>query len=549
MNKIIIEIFFLFLIKFSNSIEANFDFKISKIHDLIKTGTKCIDIVEYFNKRAYAYNPSLNAIISFNPNSNKEAIELDKYFTENKKLKGKLHCVPVLVKDNIDIAGLPTTAGIKALRYSIPNKDSLVVSRLRKEGAIFIAKTNLAELANGLRYESELGGVCKNPYDLDRSCGVSSSGTGAGIASGMGIIGLGTDTSGSIIFPSSFNGLYGLRTSVDLSKMDGIIPAFDKQDTTGPMTKHLDDLVLALSVMNDNRSLYEAYLKDDATSQFKIGTITDFNSYLKLRLSIGDVEYKVDDVIKKEMTKTINNFNSLALNITEFSLNQSQIDVLKELCEFLISNDCSKYCLKYSMNKYFNDSDRFSYDAPYKDFEALVKSPLLKSYWAKELNVSNIQDPLNGCTVNCKRYDEVRQKSIDFFEYFFKDKIDAILMPSFSVLPNLNSQNEIVASSFITVSPFYSIAGLTALNMPISFSPVNSSQLDGLPIGVLLLTKSDNLINTLKIAKAYEKYVKMVRLPSSAPYILNSNCEKNIALKLNSNFKIFLGILALIINY
>jgi aspartyl-tRNA(Asn)/glutamyl-tRNA(Gln) amidotransferase subunit A len=97
------------------------------------------------------YNPNVNAIISINPKALSKAVELDNYFFKNNKLSGKLHCIPIIVKDNIDVAGIATTAGVNALRNSVPNKNALVVDRLQAEGAIFISKGNLAEFAIGSR--------------------------------------------------------------------------------------------------------------------------------------------------------------------------------------------------------------------------------------------------------------------------------------------------------------------------------------------------------------------------------------------------------------
>lgn len=167
--------------------EIQFEFKISFIHDLIlNKGVNCTDIIDYFLERAFTYNPKLNAIISFNPNAKAEALRQDAYFRENKTPIGKLHCIPTLVKDNIDVSGMATTAGIRALRNSVPLEDALVVDRLRKEGAIVLAKTNLAELAQG-EDDSETGGRCNNPFDFERTCAGSSTGSGAGIAAGLGI--------------------------------------------------------------------------------------------------------------------------------------------------------------------------------------------------------------------------------------------------------------------------------------------------------------------------------------------------------------------------
>ena len=205
--------------------DADFDFKIDSIHQLIRSrALNCSNVVDYFLDRAFHYNRMLHALITINSaQAKQQALDQDESFRLTNMLVGKLHCIPIVVKDNIDVAGLPTTGGIKALRYSIPNEDALVIQRLRREGAIVIGKTNLAELASGAE-DSQTGGLCRNPFDLRRSCGPSSTGVGAGVAAAFGVIGIGTDTDGSIITPSSYCGLFGIRTEQYALPMDGVIP-------------------------------------------------------------------------------------------------------------------------------------------------------------------------------------------------------------------------------------------------------------------------------------------------------------------------------------
>lgn len=128
------------------------DLSIKSIHEFIGRGNNCSRVVDFYMERAYRYNSTLNALITFNGRAKSEAIELDEYYWRHQgRLKGRLHCVPVLVKDNVDVSGMPTTGGIRALRHSIPNRDALVVKRMRLEGAVVVAKVNLAELAAGER--------------------------------------------------------------------------------------------------------------------------------------------------------------------------------------------------------------------------------------------------------------------------------------------------------------------------------------------------------------------------------------------------------------
>ena len=188
-----------------------FEYRISYIHKLIRLQNwNCTDVVNYFFERTTKYNTRLGAIITLNPRALDQAVVLDNLYKQTGAFKGKLHCVPFVIKDNIDVLGMPTTGGIKALRNSFPSKDALVISRLLAEGAIVISKANLGELAWGID-QSEMGGQCKNPYDARRSCGPSSIGSGAAIGSSLGIVALGTDTDGSIMIPGSYNSIFALR--------------------------------------------------------------------------------------------------------------------------------------------------------------------------------------------------------------------------------------------------------------------------------------------------------------------------------------------------
>jgi len=153
------------------------DFSIKNIQRLTRKGVKCIQIIQHFSNRTKTLNPKLNAIISFNYLLEQQAHELDELFSKKRHAIGLLHCVPILVKDNINVANLPTTGGILAFDF-IPNNDAPVVAKLKAQGALVLGKANLAELAFG-NDTSETGGQCQNPFDFRRTCGRSSSGVAA----------------------------------------------------------------------------------------------------------------------------------------------------------------------------------------------------------------------------------------------------------------------------------------------------------------------------------------------------------------------------------
>jgi amidase len=198
--------------------------------------------------------PVLNSVIELNPDALAIADERDNERREG-KVRGPLHGIPILVKDNIDTGDkMMTTAGALAMEGNIASKDAFIIAQLRKAGAVILGKTNLSEWAN-FRDErstsgwSSRGGQTKNPYVLDRNpCG-SSSGSGTAVAANLCAAAIGTETNGSIACPSSINGIVGLKPTVGLLSRSGIIPIAHTQDTAGPMTRTVADAAILLSVL------------------------------------------------------------------------------------------------------------------------------------------------------------------------------------------------------------------------------------------------------------------------------------------------------------
>src|SRR4051812_3168307 len=231
--------------------------------------------------------PKLHAVMALNPKAMEEARALD---AERKagKVRGPLHGIPVVLKDNFDTVEMPTTGGSVLLEGNIPPDDAFMVKKLRDAGAIMLAKVNLGEFANG--YQSSLGGQSHNPHDLLRSPGGSSGGTGVAIAAGYTPLGLGTDTGGSIRGPSNVNGIVGLKPTHGLVSRDGIIPLALSLDTGGPMARSVYDIAVSLGVMTgvdpaDDATKksagkfekdYTRFLKADALKGARIGLARDF---------------------------------------------------------------------------------------------------------------------------------------------------------------------------------------------------------------------------------------------------------------------------------
>ncbi|MCB1047562.1 MAG: amidase [Calditrichaeota bacterium] len=210
-------------------------------------------LTRFFLERIKDHDGPLQAVIATNPEALAQARRLD----QERKLgqsRGPLHGIPLLLKDNIEMRELPTTAGSLALANNLSGRDAPVVANLRAAGAVLLGKTNLSEWAN-FRSErsssgwSAVGGQTRNPWDTGRSpCG-SSSGSGVAVAAGFCVAALGTETDGSVICPSSVNGITGLKPSIGLCSRTGIVPISHSQDTAGPMTRTPGDAALVLQAM------------------------------------------------------------------------------------------------------------------------------------------------------------------------------------------------------------------------------------------------------------------------------------------------------------
>ncbi|MEU4197045.1 amidase [Kribbella sp. NPDC026611] len=233
-------------------------------------------LVAELQDRIRAVDPLVNAICTPNPAALTEAARLDTERDEG-RVRGPLHGVPILVKDNIDTADLPTTAGSLALADQPPPPDDApVVRRLREAGCVILGKTNLSEWANFRGSASSsgwsaYGGLTRNPYALNRSAGGSSSGSGAAVAAGLAEYAIGTETNGSIVCPAALNGIVGLKPTVGLVPQQGIVPISHSQDTAGPMTKTVRQTAALLTVLTGGGTDYTEHCRGTDLSNLRIG--------------------------------------------------------------------------------------------------------------------------------------------------------------------------------------------------------------------------------------------------------------------------------------
>ncbi|MHC1707180.1 MAG: amidase [Bacteroidales bacterium] len=299
--------------------------------------------------------PKLNSVIEINPDALEIAEAMD---NERKagKIRGKLHGIPVLVKDNIDTADkMQTTAGSLALEGHYAGKDAFVIKKLREAGAVIIGKTNLSEWAN-FRSEkstsgwSSRGGLTKNPYVLNHNTSGSSSGSGASVAANLCTVAVGTETDGSVVCPSSANGIAGLKPTVGLISRSGIIPISHSQDTAGPMARTVADLAILLGEMtgidpNDNVTIQSEGKYHPDYTKF-------LNSYSFKGNRIGIVKKwrSSDDRVNQLFDEASKVMVNLGAELVEIDISDEINTLSKDEYELM------KFEFKHGLNKYLSQS-------------------------------------------------------------------------------------------------------------------------------------------------------------------------------------------------
>ena len=259
---------------------------VTDLQNMMEEGTRTAkDITQLYLDRIAAIDdagPGLNTVIEINPDALSIAETLDKERAEG-KVRGPLHGIPIIIKDNIDTADkMQTTAGALVMAGNVAEKDAYIVAQMREAGAIVLGKANLSEWANFRSTRSSSGwssrgGQTKNPYVLDRNpCG-SSSGSGAAVSANLCAIAIGTETNGSIVCPSNANGVVGIKPTVGLWSRSGIIPISATQDTAGPMARTVRDAAILLG------SLTGVDPADAKTTNSRGRSFEDYTQFLDAR--------------------------------------------------------------------------------------------------------------------------------------------------------------------------------------------------------------------------------------------------------------------------
>jgi amidase len=466
----------------------------------------CHQLVQTYLDRIAAYNkqgPKLNAILTMNGNALAAADQLDATFAKSGAV-GPLHCVPIVLKDNYNTADLPTTGGSQSLEGAQPDKDAFVVARLRAAGAIVLAKTNMHEFALSGTTVSSLGGQTLNPYDLMRTPGGSSGGTGVAVASNLAMAGTGSDTVNSIRSPASANALVGVRPSHGLLSLTGIMPVSSTQDAVGPLARHVVDAAAMLQAMAAADPA-DAQTADHPHPDYT--TSLDANALKGKRIGVLRVMFgskpehrEVNEVMQRALA-AIKQAGAELVDIDAPELDADQL---------IAQNDVQKYEFKAVMDRYLATIP----NAPTKTVDAIFAGgrfnhPTLENFLKSAVS---FKDGLSEPDYKARLDRDVKTRAL--VEKVMDDnRLDAVVYPLQKrlVVPltelNQADRNGILAS----------VTGFPAITVPAGFSAPTSTAPLGVPVGMDILGKPWSEAKLLSLAYSFEHATHFRRSPESAP--------------------------------
>ena len=451
-------------------------------------------------------DPLLRSIIEINPDAMDIARNLDEE-RKSGKVRGQLHGIPVLIKDNIDTGdNMQTTAGSLALEGNKAKKDAFIAKKLREAGAVILGKTNLSEWANFRSFNSSSGwsgrgGQVRNPYCMDRTpCG-SSSGTGAAVAANLCTIGIGTETDGSIVCPSGTNGVVGIKPTLGMWSRQGIIPIAHSQDTAGPMARTVKDAAILLGALaefdiNDAEthldkgeiySDYTVFLDEKGLAGMRIGIATQLIGF----------NANVDDLFKQAV-EVLRNQGAEIIEKVEFEKHQKWGDPSYQVLLYEFKSDLNKYLQEHP-------------SAPLKSLEEIIafnqKNEEKEMPWfsqeiflqAQEKGDLTSEEYLNALK-DSKRF--AGKEGID--KVMEENNLDAIIAETNGPAWNIDWVNGDHYSGGSS-SPA-AISGYPNITVPMGL-------IHGLPVGISFFGKAWSEPKLLKIAYAFEQATKHRETP------------------------------------
>jgi len=470
---------------------------IATLHEALRGGrTSCVAVVRASLDRIAAFDqagPALHAVLALNPAALTEAHELDRRQDGGAALL-PLHCVTLLVKDNIQVAGLPTTAGALAFRNNRPPGDAAVIARLRAAGAIVLAKANLDEFAFTYRGSSSLGGQTRNPYGAGLTPGGSSSGTASGVNASYALVGIGTDTGGSGRVPAAVQALAGLRPTLGTLGTAGVVPLAPSEDTVAPMCRTVADCAAVFDVLTGGTGIpVPATLRGR-----RIGVVRQLfpvPSSPEQRAFVAAID------------AALARMRAAGAEVTDVELPQLPriLSAYKTVKPYEFRGAVEAYLAGWPSDA---DGHPRSYEQLLASggYEARNRAPLLEYAELGRAPAANPDYVLNTTV----RLPDVRREVAAALA-----GLDALLYPTRA---NFNLDPEGKRSNNPATSRLASYGGLPALALPVAFAaPPGHPELEPQPIGVELLGRPGAEATLLGIGRAWEDLSHVRRAPPATP--------------------------------
>ena len=455
-------------------------------------------LVESYLARIQAYDqagPRLNSIVLINARARDEADAFDRERADG-KLRGPLHGIPVLIKDNYDTADMPTSGGTLGLATLQPARDAFQVQKLRDAGAVILGKTTMHELAAGITTISSLTGQTRNPYDLSRVPGGSSGGTGAAIGASFAAAGMGSDTCGSIRIPAANQNMVGLRGTHGLSSRAGVMPLSSTQDIAGPIARTVTDLAIMLDA-TVGADPADAITKDSAGRIPKsYRDALDAAGLKGARIGILRSYWGTapeDDEVAGILRKALDGFKAQGADVIDVTV-PGLDDLLRD--SSVIADE-----FKFDLADYLAKQP----NAPVKSLGEIIDRGLHHAELDATFRLRN--QPEKRETEHYRQaFVKRRALRAAVLATLEELRVDALAYPTLRRKPALIGEAQGGTNCQLSAT-----SGLPAITVPAGFTP------DGLPIGLELLAGAWEEAKLLKYAYAWEQSAKPRKAPFSTP--------------------------------